>query len=100
MRSETSNPLAGSFLATFAGDINDTTKKGMNNRLKTDFLCPSSSFLTGWGSVINVRGHLYDYNASDDPDSIAIGHDWRMIGQDIRDAIEKFDAEFGRKVAR
>lgn len=47
----------------------------------------------GVGSVLNLGGHLYDYNASEDPDGIAIAHDWEMIGQDLRDAMEKADVE-------
>jgi hypothetical protein len=66
----------------------------MNNRFKTDFLSASSSFLTGVGSVVNLRGHLYDYNSSDDPDQLAIAQDWQMVGQDIRDALKKAKAEF------
>jgi hypothetical protein len=65
----------------------------MGNRFKTDFLCSSSSFLTGFGSVIALNGHIYDYNASDDPDAIAIDSDWRMIGQDIRDALQRAEKE-------
>ncbi|HEY5041464.1 MAG TPA: hypothetical protein VIK53_05620 [Verrucomicrobiae bacterium] len=66
----------------------------MNNRFKTDFLSASSSFLTGMGSVVNLRGHLYDYNASDDPDQLAIAQDWQMVGQDMRDALKKAEKEF------
>jgi hypothetical protein len=66
----------------------------MNNRFKTDFLCASSSFLTGMGSVVNLRGHLYDYNSSDDPDQLAIAQDWQMVGQDMRDALKKAEKEF------
>ena len=66
----------------------------MNNRFKTDFLSASSSFLAGMGSVVNLRGHLYDYNASDDPDQLAIAQDWQMVGQDIRDALKKAKKEF------
>ena len=66
----------------------------MNNRFKTDFLSASSSFLTGMGSVVNLRGHLYDYNSSDDPDQIAIAQDWQMVGQDIRDSLKKAKNEF------
>ena len=65
----------------------------MNNRLKTDFLCVSSSFLSGVGSVINLHGHFYDYNASDNPDTIAIANDWRMIGKDIREALDRAETE-------
>jgi len=66
----------------------------MNNRFKTDFLCASSFFLTGMGSVVNLRGHLFEYNSSDDPDQLAIAQDWQMVGQDIRDALKKAEKEF------
>ena len=55
---------------------------------KTDFLCASSSFLIGMGSVVNLSGRLYQYNASPNPDGIAISHDWRMVGQDMRTALK------------
>jgi hypothetical protein len=70
----------------------------MNNRFKTDFLSASSSFLSGFGSVVNLRGHLYDYNVSEDPDEIAIAHDWNMVGQDIRDALEKAPTALGATI--
>jgi hypothetical protein len=66
----------------------------MNNRFKTDFLCPQSSFLSGMGSVINLRGQVYAYNECEDPDTIAIASDWCIVGQDIRDALEKAKTEF------
>ena len=46
------------------------------------------------GSVINLRGHVYDYNSCEDPDTIAIASDWYMVGQDISDALEKAKQEF------
>lgn len=63
------------------------------DRLETDFLSAQSSFLMGVGSVLNLDGHLYHYNASQDPDGIAIAHDWWMVGQDLDDALRKTDAE-------
>ena len=60
----------------------------MNNRLKTDQLCATSSFTTGLGSVLNLRGQLYDYDASDNPDHFAILNAWSMAGKDIRDVLE------------
>ncbi len=57
----------------------------MSNRLKTDFLVPSSSFLTGFGSVLNIAGDYFGYNCSDEPDEAAIASDWKMAGQDLRD---------------
>jgi hypothetical protein len=68
-------------------------------RLKTDFLCESSSFLAGMGSVLNLRGQSHKYNESDNPDDIAISHDWHMIGQDIRNALKKAEAEIRNKSA-
>jgi hypothetical protein len=70
------------------------------NQFKTDFLCASSSFLMGLGSVLAVQGHFYDYNLSDDPDGIAIAHDWKMVGQDIQGALSKGGTETsGKKVS-
>lgn len=59
------------------------------NQFKTDFLSASSSFLMGVGSVLAIQDHFYDYNASSDPDGIAIAHDWKMVGQDMRGALSK-----------
>lgn len=61
----------------------------MNNRFTTDFLCSSSSFLSGMGSVISLNGNIFRYNTCSDPDRIAIAHDWHMVGQDISDSIKK-----------
>ena len=46
------------------------------------------------GSVIHLRGNLYDYNVCEDSDTIALASDWCMVGQDIRDALEKAKEEF------
>lgn len=69
------------------------TVKNDMNRFKTGFLCSPSSFLLGLGSVLNVRGQAHEYNASENPDEIAIANDWRMIGQDLRDALERAATE-------
>ena len=69
------------------------------NQFKTDFLCASSSFLMGVGSVLAIQGHFYDYNVSEDPDGIAIAHDWKMVGQDLRDALSKDAVEASGKKA-
>ena len=60
------------------------------DRFKTDFLCASSTFALGAGSVLNLFGRqIFDYNCSEDPDAIAIAQDWRMVGQDLRDALKQ-----------
>jgi hypothetical protein len=65
----------------------------MNNRSKTDFLCPTSSFLMGLASVLNITGNFHEYNTSENPDGIAIASDWRMIGHDVRDALKRAATE-------
>jgi hypothetical protein len=59
------------------------------NRSRTDFLCASSSFLAGVGSVLDVDGGREEYNCSDDPDTEAIANDWRMVGDDIREGLKR-----------
>ena len=82
------NHWEAGFLLILKAAVDYIVKRVMNDRLKTDFLCPSSSFLSGFGSVLNVRGSHYHYNTSEDPDEIAIAHDWNMVGQDLDDALE------------
>lgn len=58
----------------------------------TDFLVPSSSFVTGMGSAFNLAGNYYSYNTSEieeEADKKAIYNDWVMIGQDLREAMLK-----------
>jgi hypothetical protein len=83
-----------------AGSLYCDTLKLMNDRFKTDFLCSSSSFLGGFGSVLNLQGHLFEYNCSRDPDRIALAQDWRMVGQDISDAMEKAKADIFHSAKR
>jgi len=59
------------------------------NRLETDFLSARSSFWMGVGSVLNICGEFHEYNASENPDDFAIERDWRMVGQDIQDALDR-----------
>jgi hypothetical protein len=47
----------------------------------------------GFGSVLNLQGHNYDYNESVDPDTLAIGNDWRVVGEDILNNLEKAKSE-------
>ena len=63
------------------------------DQFKTDFLCTTSTFLMGFGSVVNLKGDLYDYNTSNDPDKLAVAQDWKMVGQDIRNSLDKAKAE-------
>ncbi|MCK5841951.1 MAG: hypothetical protein KAH31_07280 [Candidatus Sabulitectum sp.] len=64
----------------------------MESKLGTDFLVPEVDFVTGIGSVASIYGKYYDYNYSDstiEADEKAIRSDWRMVGQDILNAVMK-----------
>ena len=66
----------------------------MSELPKTDFLCASGSLLIGAGSIFNIAGSYFEYNTTEgDPDSRAIGADWKMVGQDIRAALDGFAKE-------
>ena len=77
----------------------------MNPRAYTDFLVPTSSFLTGAGSVINLAGNYFDYNVSDSPEEAdykATLNDWLVLAQDLRVAMgshEMVELLAGRKSA-
>ncbi len=61
-------------------------------RYSTDFLFSAPSFLSGAGTVMNLAGNFYAYNLSDsafEADENALENDFRMIGQDIGDVIQK-----------
>lgn len=67
------------------------------NQLKTDFLCETSNFWAGMGSVLNLGGVGHQYNTSDNPDEIAISHDWHMVGQDLRGAVKQANSAYRPK---
>jgi len=61
-------------------------------RYNTGFLFSTPSFLSGAGTVLNLAGNFYEFNSSDsgfEADQKAIENDFRMIGQDIYDVVEK-----------
>lgn len=52
----------------------------------TDFLFPTSTFLTGVARVLDLFGTFDRYNVSRTPeeaDALAIASDWQMVGQDL-----------------
>lgn len=66
----------------------------IKRRVYTDFLVPTMSFLTGMGSIFNLRGHYYEYNTSEnskEADERAIIKDWEIVGQDFQDVLEEED---------
>jgi hypothetical protein len=57
--------------------------------VRTDFLVARPSFWTGVGRVLDLWGKFDDYNVSrttEEADMRALYSDWRITGQDIRDA--------------
>jgi hypothetical protein len=67
----------------------------MVNKLKSDFLVAAPSFASGAGRLLDWYG-LYDsYNVSRDgreADTKAMFADWRMVGEDLNDAMVEFEA--------
>jgi hypothetical protein len=58
-------------------------------KISTGFLFSRPSFLSGAGSVINLRGNYFKYNVSKTArkaDRIAFENDFRVVGNDIRGA--------------
>jgi hypothetical protein len=59
---------------------------------RTSFLFPRNSFKTGMGSTFNLFGRYYSFNHSkneQEADYKAIQSDWGVIGQDIKETVEK-----------
>lgn len=70
------------------------------NKTKSTYLLPSNSFLVGFGSILNIFGIYFSYNYSKtekEADYKAIACDWKMVGNDIRNALKAADYEQGRK---
>lgn len=62
------------------------------HKLRTDFLFPERSFVTGFGSILNIAGEPNKFNASEtaeEADIKAIKSDWEIVGQDFKLALKK-----------
>lgn len=68
----------------------------MAEKLKSDFLVATPSFASGAGRLLDWYG-LYDlYNVSPnglEADTKAMFADWRMVGQDLQQAMLEFDIQ-------
>ncbi len=72
-------------------------KKNKKFRLVFPFSRPS--FLTGFGSVLNIAGHSSRFRASlrdPDADAKALASDWEAIGNDFRKVMGSFDENLKR----
>lgn len=66
------------------------------NTCRTDFLFSTPSFLTGTGSIFNIRGNYFSFNTSSSPelaDMRAMESDWHMVGVDLRKAFEEYQKQ-------
>lgn len=64
--------------------------------LSSGFLFPTPSFISGAGLNLNIAGSYFSYNKSnsgEEADRLAIENDFRMVGKDIENAIEKITKE-------
>lgn len=69
------------------------------NKVRSDFLFATPSFVSGAGRLLDLYC-LYDsYNSSPteyEADFKALYSDWRMVGQDISSAIQDFERSLPR----
>ena len=66
------------------------------DRMRTDFLCPAPSHLSGIGRLLDLLGLFALYNVSPtgrEADCRALFSDWVMVGRDIRDAVTTYEVE-------
>lgn len=76
------------------------TMKEKSVKYRTDFLLPKNSFISGMGSVLNLKGEYFKYNTSRsglEADNRATKSDWGVVGQDIRNAFNKKRENFNNK---
>ena len=66
------------------------------NRLRTDFLFARPSFLSGFARALDLFGLFDFYNEAPSTqiaDIRATYSDWKIVGQDIFDSVNQFNAE-------
>ena len=59
---------------------------------ETTFLTADTTFVTGMASALSLDGGFYKFNTSRTraaADAKAINNDWRMIGQDLMNALNQ-----------
>lgn len=64
----------------------------MVKKVQSDFLFAEPSFSSGVARIFDLFGQFDQYNISKTPaeaDNKAIHADWRVVGQDMADAVEQ-----------
>lgn len=67
----------------------------MSSKVQSDFLFAEPSFLSGASRLLDWYGYYDSYNSSRngrEADGRAMFADWRIVGQDINDAMVEFDS--------
>ena len=66
----------------------------MGNKIKSDFLVATPSLASGAGRLLDLCGQFDAYNISRDEqeaDAKAMFADWRIVGEDLNDAMSRFE---------
>lgn len=66
------------------------------DQLGSDYLFARPSFVEGVARIVDLPNSLNEYNRSGDPDSRAIGRDWKAIGRDVQTALEQLRTDPGK----
>jgi hypothetical protein len=67
----------------------------MGNKPKSDFLVSAPSAVSGAARLFDWYGQFDEYNISRDgaeADQKALCSDWRLVGEDLRDAMSEYEA--------
>lgn len=67
----------------------------MVDRIQSDFLTAEPSFVSGAARLLDWWGTYDSYNRSrsgQEADARAMFSDWRMVGQDLADAMVEFES--------
>lgn len=53
----------------------------------SSFLFADTGFFTGIASAFSIPGNFYDFNSSNNPDTLALSNDSDVIAQDITEVL-------------
>lgn len=68
----------------------------LKRMLRTDFLFSKVGFLMGAGSIFNLAGNYYSFNASAsgaEADRRALDSDWNMVGLDLEKSLSQYQSQ-------
>ena len=76
----------------------------MFKRLRSrNFLFAQAGFLIGAGSVFNIGGNYFSFGSSasgPEADAKALASDWTMVGVDLEQALQTYDAQLQRESSK